>query len=117
MVTKDMVQTMKTGAVIIDVAIDQGGCIETSKPTTHSNPIYKEYDVIHYCVTNIPGAVACTSTHALTNVTLPYALEIADKGYERSPRKSCHIERDQYDKGKGYQQGCGECLWNGLLCV
>lgn len=83
-VTREMVQTMKPGAVIIDVAIDQGGCVETSKPTTHSNPVYKEYDIIHYCVTNIPGAVACTSTRALTNVTLPYALEIADKGYERA---------------------------------
>ena len=92
-VTKDMVQTMKPGAVIVDVAIDQGGCVETSKPTTHSNPIYKEYDVIHYCVTNIPGAVACTSTHALTNVTLPYALEIADKGYERAAQENPAILR------------------------
>lgn len=87
-VTREMVQTMKPGAVIVDVAIDQGGCVETSKPTTHSNPIYREYDIIHYCVTNIPGAVACTSTHALTNVTLPYALEIADKGYERAAREN-----------------------------
>lgn len=87
-VTKEMVQTMKPGAVIIDVAIDQGGCVETSKPTTHSNPVYKEYDIIHYCVTNIPGAVACTSTRALTNVTLPYALEIADMGYERAGREN-----------------------------
>lgn len=87
-VTREMVQTMKPGAVIIDVAIDQGGCVETSKPTTHSNPVYKEYDIIHYCVTNIPGAVACTSTRALTNVTLPYALEIADKGYERAAREN-----------------------------
>ncbi|MCK6468455.1 MAG: alanine dehydrogenase [Candidatus Brocadia sinica] len=92
-VTKEMVQTMKSGAVIIDVAIDQGGCVETSKPTTHSNPIYKECDVIHYCVTNIPGAVACTSTHALTNVTLPYALEIADKGYGRAARENQAILR------------------------
>ncbi len=79
--------------MIIDVAIDQGGCVETSKPTTHSNPIYKEYDVIHYCVTNIPGAVACTSTHALTNVTLPYALEIANKGYERGAHENPAILR------------------------
>ncbi|MEP9410279.1 MAG: alanine dehydrogenase [Candidatus Brocadia sp.] len=92
-VTREMVQTMKPGAVIIDVAIDQGGCVETSKPTTHSNPIYKEYDIIHYCVTNIPGAVACTSTHALTNVTLPYALEIADKGYKRAARENPAILR------------------------
>jgi alanine dehydrogenase len=87
-VTKDMVQTMKPGAVIVDVAIDQGGCVETSKPTTHSNPTYTAHDVIHYCVTNIPGAVARTSTYALTNVTLPYALEIADKGYERAAREN-----------------------------
>ncbi|MBU6391998.1 MAG: alanine dehydrogenase [Planctomycetota bacterium] len=92
-VTKDMVQTMKAGAVIVDVAIDQGGCVETSKPTTHSNPIFKVYDVIHYCVANIPGAVACTSTHALTNVTLPYALEIADKGYEHATRENPAILR------------------------
>lgn len=92
-VTREMVQTMKPGAVIVDVAIDQGGCVETSKPTTHSNPIYKEYDIIHYCVTNIPGAVACTSTHALTNVTLPYAREIADKGYERAARENAAILR------------------------
>lgn len=92
-VTRDMVQTMKAGAVIVDVAIDQGGCIETSKPTTHSMPTYKEYDVIHYCVTNIPGAVACTSTHALTNVTLPYAIEIAGKGYERAARENPAILR------------------------
>lgn len=92
-VTRELVQTMKSGAVIIDVAIDQGGCVETSKPTTHSNPIYKEYDVIHYCVTNIPGAVAYTSTRALTNVTLPYALEIANKGYERAARENPAIVR------------------------
>lgn len=92
-VTREMVQTMKAGAVIVDVAIDQGGCIETSKPTSHSNPVYREYDVIHYCVTNIPGAVACTSTHALTNVTLPYALEIANKGYQRAAQENPAIQR------------------------
>lgn len=92
-VSKDMVQTMKAGAVIVDVAIDQGGCVETSKPTTHSKPVYTVNDVIHYCVTNIPGAVACTSTHALTNVTLPYVREIADKGYERAARENPAIKR------------------------
>ncbi len=92
-ITKEMVQTMKSGAVIVDVAIDQGGCVETSKPTTHSKPIYREYDVIHYCVTNIPGAVSCTSTHALTNATLPYALAIANKGYERAARENPAILR------------------------
>lgn len=92
-VSGDMVQTMKPGAVIVDVAIDQGGCVETSKPTTHSNPVYTVNNVTHYCVTNIPGAVACTSTHALTNVTLPYALAIADKGYERAARENPSIKR------------------------
>ena len=92
-VTKDMVQTMKAGAVIVDVAIDQGGCIETSRPTTHSKPTYKLYDVIHYCVSNIPGAVANTSTYALANVTLPYALEIANKGYELASQENPAILR------------------------
>jgi alanine dehydrogenase len=92
-VTKDMVQTMKAGAVIVDVAIDQGGCVETSRPTTHSKPTYKLYDVIHYCVSNIPGAVANTSTYALANVTLPYALEIANKGYELASQENPAIMR------------------------
>jgi alanine dehydrogenase len=100
-VTRDMIQTMKTGAVIIDVAIDQGGCIETSKPTTHSNPIYTEYNIIHYCVTNMPGAVGCTSTRALTNVTLPYALEIANKGHERAAQENLAIM-----KGINMVKGC-----------
>ena len=67
-------------AVIIDVAIDQGGCVETSRPTTHAQPTYILDDVVHYCVTNMPGAVGRTSTYALTNVTLPYALQLANKG-------------------------------------
>lgn len=92
-VTKDMVRTMRQGAVIVDVAIDQGGCVETSKPTTHGNPVYMEYDVIHYCVTNMPGAVSHTSTRALTNVTLRYAIEIANKGYERAARENPAIMR------------------------
>src|SRR6185369_10080240 len=71
-------------AVIIDVAIDQGGCIETSRPTTHSKPTYIEEDVVHYCVTNMPGAVGRTSTYALTNVTLPYVMQLAKRGYERA---------------------------------
>ena len=71
---------MKPGAVVVDVAIDQGGCFETSKPTSHSDPVYDVDGVIHYCVTNMPGAVARTSTLALSNVTLPYGLALADKG-------------------------------------
>lgn len=80
-ITRDMLKLMKPGSVIVDVSIDQGGCIETARPTTHSSPIYEEEGVIHYCVANMPGAVSRTSTIALTNVTLPYALYIADKGF------------------------------------
>jgi alanine dehydrogenase len=75
---------MKKGAVVVDVAIDQGGCFETSKPTTHTDPIYIVDGVVHYCVANMPGAVAKTSTMALTNATLPYALEIANKGWKKA---------------------------------
>jgi alanine dehydrogenase len=73
--------------VIVDVAVDQGGCVETSRPTTHSDPTYVEEGVVHYCVANIPGAVARTSTLALTSVTLPYLVEIADKGVEGAARE------------------------------
>ena len=79
-VTRQMVSDMKTGAVIIDVAVDQGGCIETTRPTTHSDPTFVDDGVVHYCVANMPGTVSRTSTFALTNVTLPYALDIADNG-------------------------------------
>ncbi len=89
LVTKDMVKSMKPNSVIVDIAIDQGGCVETSKPTTHDNPTYRVYDVIHYCVTNMPGAVPRTSTFALTNVTLGYGLMIADWGIDKA------IERDK----------------------
>lgn len=84
LVSKKMIQSMESGSVIVDVAIDQGGCIETIKPTTHDNPTYVVDDVIHYGVTNIPGDVPLTSTYALTNVTLPIALQLADKGVERA---------------------------------
>jgi alanine dehydrogenase len=80
LVTREMVSHMKRGAVIVDVAIDQGGCIETAKPTTHSNPAYTVDGVVHYCVTNMPGAVPHTSTLALTNATFPYVLKIANHG-------------------------------------
>lgn len=81
LVKREHLKRMPKRAVIIDVAIDQGGCIETSRPTTHSKPTYIEEDVVHYCVTNMPGAVGRTSTYALTNVTLPYVLQLAKKGY------------------------------------
>ncbi|HET7480169.1 MAG TPA: alanine dehydrogenase [Rubrobacteraceae bacterium] len=82
LVTRDMVASMRDGSVVVDVAIDQGGCVETARPTTHSDPTYIEEGVVHYCVANIPGAVARTSTLALTSVTLPYLIRIADQGIE-----------------------------------
>src|SRR5437868_2000370 len=84
LITAATVKTMKPGSVIVDIAIDQGGCAETSRPTTHSAPTYTVDDVVHYCVTNMPGAVARTSTFALNNVTLPFVLALADKGYRRA---------------------------------
>ncbi|HGJ65242.1 TPA: alanine dehydrogenase [bacterium] len=88
LVTRDMVKTMKPGAVIVDVSVDQGGCVETTHPTTHHEPTFLEYDVVHYCVTNIPGAVGRTSTYALTNVTLPYILQLANKGWKRAMKEN-----------------------------
>ncbi|HJY32321.1 MAG TPA: alanine dehydrogenase, partial [Actinomycetota bacterium] len=86
LITEDMIRSMRTGAVAIDIAIDQGGCMETSRMTTHSDPTYVVDGVVHYCVGNMPGAVPNTSTYALTNVTLPYALQIATKGLEDAVR-------------------------------
>jgi alanine dehydrogenase len=80
LITAEMVGAMKQGAVVVDVSIDQGGCLETARPTTHSDPVYVVEDVTHYCVSNMPGAVPITSTFALTNVTLPYVEAIADFG-------------------------------------
>src|SRR5690606_21916384 len=95
LVTESMVKTMSKGSVIIDVAVDQGGSIETvDRITTHSEPVYVKHGVLHYAVSNIPGAVARTSTIALTNVTLPYALQIANKGFEKAV-----IENDALAKG------------------
>ncbi|MBK7224807.1 MAG: alanine dehydrogenase [Saprospiraceae bacterium] len=84
LVTRDMLSTMQPGTVLVDVAIDQGGCMETSKPTTHDDPIYLVDGVVHYCVANMPGAVPYTSTVALTNATLPYAIQLADKGWKQA---------------------------------
>lgn len=93
LVTKEMVQSMKEGSVIIDVSVDQGGCIETIRPTTHENPVYVEYGVIHYGVSNMPGAVPKTSTIALTNATLPYVVELANLGFEDAIRKFKELKR------------------------
>jgi alanine dehydrogenase len=86
LVTEDMVAGMPPGAVVVDISIDQGGCFETSHMTTHSDPTYVSHGVVHYCVGNMPGAVPRTSTYALTNVTIPYAVEIATEGLERAIR-------------------------------
>lgn len=91
--TKDMLKDMKDGSVIVDVAIDQGGCFETSKATTHDKPCFVIDGVIHYCVANMPGAVAKTSTIALTNATLPYAIEIANKGWKKAMQDNKEIKR------------------------
>lgn len=82
LITRDMLKEMRPGTVIVDVAVDQGGCVETSKPTTHQDPVFIIDDVVHYCVANMPGAVPYTSTVALTNVTLPYVLKLANKGWK-----------------------------------
>lgn len=93
LITRDMLPLMQKGAVIVDVAIDQGGCVETAKPTTHSDPVYEVDGIIHYCVANMPGAVPRTSTFALTNVTLPYAQAIADKGFQQAIREDSSLKR------------------------
>ena len=90
LITRDMLKLMQPGSVLVDVAIDQGGCFETSHPTTHADPVYEVDGILHYCVANIPGAVPFTSTLALTNATLPYAVLLADMGWE----KACAIHED-----------------------
>ena len=88
LVTRDMLKLMKKGTVLVDVAIDQGGCFETSHPTTHQDPVYEIDGIVHYAVANIPGAVARTSTFALTNATIPYALKLADKGWKQACKEN-----------------------------
>ena len=108
LITKDMLKTMHPGAVIVDVAVDQGGCVETSRPTTHEEPIFIIDDVVHYCVANMPGAVPYTSTLALTNVTLPYVLKLADLGWE----KACSSD-DSLQKGLNIVNG--EIVYDEIL--
>lgn len=91
LVTREMLSLMKPGAVLVDVAIDQGGCFETSKPTTHAEPTYVIDNIVHYCVANMPGAVARTSTYALNNVTLPHALRMAELGWKEALRQNAHL--------------------------
>jgi alanine dehydrogenase len=101
LVTRAMVKRMRPGSVMVDIAIDQGGCFETSRPTTHAKPTYVEDGVIHYCVTNMPGAVARTSTFALNNATLPFVLALADKGWRRALGDNPHLAHGlNIDAGK-----------------
>lgn len=93
LVTRKMLRCMKRGAVLVDVAVDQGGCFETSRPTTHLNPIYVEEGIVHYCVANMPGAVPKTSTRGLSNATLPYAIEIANKGWKAAMEENEEIKK------------------------
>ena len=90
-ITKSMLKNMRPGSVMVDISIDQGGCFETSRPTTHSKPVFIENEIVHYCVTNMPGAVPLTATEALNNATLPYIRELADKGIENALLENIHL--------------------------
>lgn len=92
LITRDMLKLMSPGTVLVDVAVDQGGCIETCRPTTHENPTFIIDDIVHYCVANMPGAVPYTSTVALTNATLPYAIQLADKGWEKATAQNRELQ-------------------------
>lgn len=111
LITKDMLPTMKKGAVIADVAIDQGGCFETSRPTTHAEPVYEVDGVVHYCVANMPGAVPYTSTLALTNATLPYAIQLANKGWQKACLENNELKLGlNVVKGKVVYQGVSDAF-------
>jgi alanine dehydrogenase len=92
LITREMLKTMRKGSVLVDVSVDQGGCFETTRATTHDDPIYVVDGVVHYCVANMPGAVPKTSTVALTNATLPYAVEIANKGWKKAMQENPEIK-------------------------
>jgi alanine dehydrogenase len=107
LITRDMLKLMSPGTVVVDVAVDQGGCIETCKPTTHEDPTFIIDDIVHYCVANMPGAVPYTSTLALTNATLPYALQLANKGW----KKAC---ADNEELKKGLNVANGKIVYKGV---
>ena len=107
LVTRDMLKDIPNGAVLVDVAVDQGGCFETTHATTHSNPTYYEEGVLHYCVANMPGAVPRTSTFALTNATLPYALALANKGFERAISEDAGLK-------EGVNTYAGKCTYEAV---
>ena len=106
LVTREMVRKMKAGAVMVDISIDQGGCFETSKPTTHAEPTFVVDGVVHYCVTNMPGAVPRTSTFALTNATLPYVRALADHGVGALGARSAPGERPERSPGRDHARSC-----------
>jgi len=111
LVTREMLKTMKRGSVLVDIAIDQGGCFETSHPTTHADPVYTVDGIIHYCVANMPGAVARTSAFALNNATLPFALKIANLGAEQAMREDPHLANGlNVSDGKIRHQAVAEAL-------
>jgi alanine dehydrogenase len=111
LVTRQMLKTMKRGSVLVDIAIDQGGCFETSHPTTHADPVYEVDGIIHYCVANMPGAVARTSAFALNNATLPFALKIASLGAEEAMRQDPHLANGlNVSGGKIRHQAVAEAL-------
>jgi alanine dehydrogenase len=110
LITRDMLADMKPGTVLVDVAVDQGGCLETCKPTTHANPIFVIDGIVHYCVANMPGAVPYTSTIALTNATLPYAISLADNGW----RKACSMRADLR---KGLNIVNGQIVYEGVAAA
>jgi alanine dehydrogenase len=115
-ITREMLAFVNKGSVMVDVSIDQGGCFETSRPTTHTSPIYEVDGIVHYCVANMPGAVAKTSTMALTNATLPYALDIANKGWERALQENPDI-RPGFNAVKGHLTYAGVAEAFGRECV
>ena len=107
LITRAMLKEMRPGTVLVDVAVDQGGCIETCKPTTHEDPTFEIDGIVHYCVANMPGAVPYTSTLALTNATLPYAIQLANKRWE----KAC---AENNELMKGLNVVCGEVVYKGV---
>ncbi|BCS56063.1 alanine dehydrogenase [Geobacter sp. SVR] len=116
LVTREMLKTMKPGSVMVDVAIDQGGCFETSRPTTHTEPTYQVDGILHYCVANMPGAVPLTSTVALTNATLPYAVALANKGWQGVARENPAIKAG-INIANGKVTYCGVAEAFGLECT
>lgn len=116
LVTRDIIRKMRPGSVLVDVAIDQGGCFETSRPTTHENPTFIEEGVVHYCVANMPGAVARTSTFALTNATLPFVLALADKGLNQALLDDPHLLNGlNVYRGRFTHQAVAEALYKAYM--